>query len=779
MLNWWLGRPAEADRAQGTKLQAGCNGIPIYLRSLDEDTEIEPPETPAPVFAARALKSALFGTPTPLDDDMTSDDKESGSRVGRDATKPLSRSLSPTKPPGILLTPGTGTARRKTVSFGNEVFDLKDERAEKGDHAEVPDDSPGKFANQWASKPASTKRPRKTALIKSLESAREVKTAKPGPDGVDPSPESKPVRRPSLDLVTKATIAAKASSRRAHESGKNNQDLLQELFGSTPVDCDLTTDLNDPHSQSGKYWKTEYNKYHQEAEAEMQKLLKYKQLAKSYAKKKDADALELSEKLKEEQGRVAVMEDRILNLSARIAAAGVEVSDEESHSLMKELARQTALAVQYKTQVAEFRAVLEGCDRKCPTSSQTEQIILNENVELKNAREQLKEMGSLREELQKAKQDLSDEQAKRARLQEENTKLTCELLHTDFRLEKQLEKYEKKRQSFDQQRQKRENVLQNLQKDYDELKENAKSQRRDAEHLLKKRHDQAVDLKKELMSIRGAEETIQVLQRALDHKTAELQAVSDAYQKEIDELTMGRKPSSKSAVSANDAFDKRLLGSSSKALSSDTTSQTRESLIPISSQSISRPSKALASMKPARSDIPADSLRPRLSHSALSEIINNATVDTTPPRGSGPIQHTPLVRMTPLTNRFSSMSLQSPDLQLPSPEQSLPQITGRSVHERHCLPSPRPSMFNLASSPPKVAMIRSRNSEAKERVGENLLGRRFTNVHSSRLSSIEGSKARRDLPPDRVAAAKARLEQKNAEKKKAQALESDKENHRS
>jgi hypothetical protein len=43
---------------------------------------------------------------------------------------------------------------------------------------------------------------------------------------------------------------------------------------------------------------------------------------------------------------------------------------------------------------------------------------------------------------------------------------------------------------------------------------------------------------------------------------------------------------------------------------------------------------------------------------------------------------------------------------------------------------------------------------------------------------MDGSRARRELPPERAAAAKARLEQKNAEKKRAQAMGRDKENIR-
>jgi hypothetical protein len=558
----------------------------------------------------------------------------------------------------------------------------------------------------------------------------------------------------------------------------------------------MTMDLNEPHSQSGKFWKSEYEHYHQEARREMEKLLKYKQLAKSYAKKRDAEAIDLSERLKEEQRRVISMEDKISELTALIACAGSEGSDDDAPELIKDLARQTALAVQYKSQVEELRTLVEDGDAlagkthdgKRFTSPRTEQTLLDTNRELKKAREQLREMVSLQDDLHKVRQALSAEEKKNAKLQEENTKLTQELLHAELRLERHLEKSEKKRQSFEEKREKRDDALQNLQKDYDKLKEIAKSQRRDAEHLLKKRHDQAVELRKEIASLRGSESTAQELQRVLQEKNYEHEKTIANYQKQIEELKGGWNQEPKKERPLKERKEKKLTNDLSDIISSNPASEVRDSMIPVSSSSICRPSKALASSKHNRSDTPTDSPRRRSSHSALSEIINNATVDSTPPRRAGLVQHTPIVKVTPLANGFSRMSLHSPDLksldlQLPSPEPSLPQINpqpkNRAVHERNCHISPRPSMFNLASSPPKVALVRSRTSDENSGgLNENIASHRYITASSSRLSSMDCSRTRRELPPERAAAAKARLEQKNAEKKRAQAMGRDKENIR-
>ena len=83
------------------------------------------------------------------------------------------------KPQGILLTPGTATVRRKTVSFGDGVFDNegKDAIGKSG----VPNDCPGKFPSPYTPKPKVNENlepARRTALTETLEAARDGKTKK-------------------------------------------------------------------------------------------------------------------------------------------------------------------------------------------------------------------------------------------------------------------------------------------------------------------------------------------------------------------------------------------------------------------------------------------------------------------------------------------------------------------------------------------------------------------------------------------------------------------------
>ena len=745
------------------------------LTSTDGNAEIEVPETPAPVFAARALKSAIFGTPAPADDETVHEaeqDENEAETMGAKKTKDLQfSSLSPTKPQGILLTPGTATSRRKTVSFGHEVVDNAEQNAnEKGSSKSC---SVGKRHISAGSK---VDRPLKsTRLTKALEDARGGRS---GRGGTETSRSSSDLQL-LLDLESKNKEQGETRlDRRPSKSGKSNQDL-KELMTEGEFDGDMTMDLNEPHSQSGRYWKSEFEQYHEEAQAEMKKLMKYKNLAKSYAKKKDAEALNLAEKLKEEQRRVVSMDDKISKLSGQIAITGLDGEEDNSPELIRELARQTAMAVQYRAQVEEFRVALEGNDEKTNASNsgnrfaspRTEQTLLDTHRELKKARDQLKDMSALRDEIRGLKQNLVTVEGATKKLQEENTKLTQELLHADLRLEKEVEKSEKRRQSWQERLQKKEDAFQSLQKDYDTLKESAKSQRRDAEHLLKKRHDQAVELKKELASIKGVGSAAKDLQQALQTKTAEHNQIVADYQRQIERLISTHSDDVQVVALPTKAALAQVGQPARTEASNNENMHPRDSHIPVLSQSIPRPSKTLAFTRQSHTERSDGSQHPRPSSSALSEITNGASSERLPLTTSSSVQFSPLV------NRFTNLSLDEPDVELPSPEPSLlSQVPGRAILEKNYHASPRPSMFVIPSSPPKPAMMRSRTSGELARQRSTA---KPANLSSSRLSTLESSKARIALPPERAAAAKARLEQKNAEKKRAQAIMSaDKENFR-
>ncbi|KAK7749948.1 hypothetical protein SLS53_000530 [Cytospora paraplurivora] len=397
------------------------------LGTADDTENIEQPDTPAPVFAARALKHAIFGTPV-------------GSKeiASKQETKPAAASIamhqpanidsnefdSPSKPNGILLTPGTGTSRRKRVSFGRDV----------------------KHNAVLADLDATRARPR-TRLQEILESSRRQNARLSDPDHMKTRTFT-----PDYDET-------------------DEWEEVDDLDG----DPDITVDLNEPRSQSGLYWKTEFQKYHDEARAEMEKLVKYKQLAKSYAKAKDAEALDLNERLREEQDKVLQMEKKVADLAGRIGAEqGQGEGTRDDRKLLRDLRRETTLAMQYRNQVEELETLLkesgysaDGTRRRRAGASLPISQTLEDQRELRKARERLKELSDARQELQRVKSNLSAAEQRERKLELEKRKISADLIQSEFKiaeLERKLSKAEHERQRKDSQYEK-------LKADYDALKE--------------------------------------------------------------------------------------------------------------------------------------------------------------------------------------------------------------------------------------------------------------------------------------------------------------------
>ncbi|KAL2152070.1 hypothetical protein VTH82DRAFT_5254 [Thermothelomyces myriococcoides] len=112
----------------------------------DDTTQIEAPDTPAPVFAVRALKTALFGTPAPRDRRPASKSGNDNTATKNGGSTAATADKSPAKPPGILLTPGT-------------------------------DNCPGKFPSPWVDRNGGEAQPRpKTKLQQAMERSRKGST---------------------------------------------------------------------------------------------------------------------------------------------------------------------------------------------------------------------------------------------------------------------------------------------------------------------------------------------------------------------------------------------------------------------------------------------------------------------------------------------------------------------------------------------------------------------------------------------------------------------------
>ncbi|KAK4159031.1 putative urease accessory protein UreF-like protein [Cladorrhinum sp. PSN259] len=457
MISWALKR--NSDNARDAAAGGGGG---------EDTTQLDIPDTPAPVFAVRALKTALFGTPAQRERKAAMNKKKNNKLAHQNSVP-----ISPPRPPGILLTPGTGTSRRKRVSFGHDVKQGSGGPA-RSSTSSLSDGATNKAPTAWDDRPADTPIPRpKTRLLKTMEDARTNRDD---------------------DTVTDARDFA--------SQGKDSEDVWEEVDDEedndeddddeSDFDADITTDLNEPHSRSGKYWKSYFETYHADAKAELEKLVKYKHLVKSYAKQKDAEALDLAEKLKEEQDKVKEMESKIAEITRQVAISKRRNGGESDTRLMGELSKQTELAREYKIQVEELEDLLHGendeLDRggigKRRTSPRTQQTILETQRELRKARSQLRELEQLREERDRLKSDLKISEQRATKLAEENRKLSSELTKSSSKvqgLEKNLEE------------------TQNL---YAELKENTKKRLTEALEVSEKKGEIISGLQKEIESLK-------------------------------------------------------------------------------------------------------------------------------------------------------------------------------------------------------------------------------------------------------------------------------------
>ncbi|KAF2263827.1 hypothetical protein CC78DRAFT_617210 [Lojkania enalia] len=265
-----------------------------------DTTFIEPPDTPAHQFAVNAFKHAIFGTPTAEDTNGGAKKLEKRSKINVANSRSAELSVpvelappsSPSKP-GILMTPGTAAKGRKTVSFGSQVVDNESKRSNVGGSG-IPGDCPGKFPSPWT-----------------FDTEPKVDTEK----------DKMLCARPTAALYD----ARKTTQLKAGQGPKARDD------------SDITIDMGSPRSESGKYWKQQYESYAERSEKEIKKLVTKQQVAKNFAKRKDGEMTELATRLAEERKRFRNRErelagqnreyqERLRQAMAENAAASMEIT---------------------------------------------------------------------------------------------------------------------------------------------------------------------------------------------------------------------------------------------------------------------------------------------------------------------------------------------------------------------------------------------------------------------------------------------------------------------
>jgi hypothetical protein len=464
-----------------------------------DTTQVDAPDTPAPVFAARALKNVIWGHSTAVEHPSPAKTKPSENERVESTTANSNNSgnavpidtRSPTKLNSILLTPGTGASRRKRVSFGRDV--------KAGNNAD--------FSPLAATSTRNGRQRKRTTLQQALENSRPAKSKAPEQAEKEPEPA-------------------------------NTDDESEWEDDDVCCNHDLTVDLNEPHSESGKYWKAEWARYREEAKSDIEQLVKYKANAKSYAAKKDNEASQLSQKLKEEQAKVAEMEKKMAEMATRLAAAGRHGSDRESTSLSRDIAKQNSLISGYRERVKELEDRLKEVSNQAKpdrvsrlridTSPRTEQSIYEVSRELRKARSELRQMDRLREEVKRLKSHLATSRERVAELEIQTSAGEGAESTRVARLDKQLREV---KEDF----RRKDTELRKLKEDYESLKRDAKSRTTEAMQVLRVKNEKIDELEKRLKAAEAANATTR--RQSLYSTTAEQNTITRDLKSSIESLS--------------------------------------------------------------------------------------------------------------------------------------------------------------------------------------------------------------------------------------------------
>lgn len=537
---------------------------------------------------------------------------------------------------------------------------------------------------------------------------------------------------------------------------KDPDDVWEEVDDDR--DPDVTVDLNEPHSRSGKYWKSCFESYHADAKAEMEKLVKYKQLAKSYAKMKDSEALDLQQKLGEEQERVRKMEEKVAELGRNIHAgrAKGDKGSRKDSEMVAELQEQKALAAEYRLQVEELEEMLVSAgqepdgDRRRrkaagSTSPRTAKTLIETNRELRKARAQLKEFRHVQDELSRLKAELAAERAKSGKLAEENRKLAGDLSRSSSRvvdLEKKLDDSRNEART-------KEHEFRRLRSEHDQLKENAKARFSEAEQVVAKKNETISSLKDEIRSLK-TENSERLASSREERKTQRRKVFSEST---YNKRSQGAVPEDNTTKILDSIESRGRSNTANRQSLPQLPSNIHEDIDAKHSQSHKPDSHEdetlILASRALRQRITADAGKNRSSSSALSDRAN--------------LQETRQTETSSGSSRHSYPSRQTAEQSLPA----LPRTSnGDGVYNLRRKDS-RSSVYRKASE------IRPSSADS-ERPQIDLMQSHFARLGDTVNTSTawDISTVKTSLPAERRAAAIARLQRKKADRARTERAES-------
>lgn len=640
--------------------------------------------------------------------------------------------VSPSK--GILLTPGTGTSRRKNVSFVGLALN---DKASAEDSRRMDSILGLDVKKPFTANPLPIDQHRQTKLTKALYKAK-IGLSKEKIDrgaGDDASEDSFLPFKPVDGFRVKA----------------DSQDEIADLSGDT------TIDLNQPFSRSGKHWKAEYERYHKKSDREMKQIIKYGKSIKSFAVKKDSEASELGEKLHLELSKVAAMEAKVSRLAVQLASARVQGSeDADQAKLVNDLAKQTALAVRYKQKADRYKStLLKKTSTVAQAESGVENALLPSVKNLSNNSSQVsdkaEEMASLRSELENFRESakVAEEKAKvleaeNATLRESMDKLKAEAASYETKRLAREEDFKMRAAIMTTAKEDCETQLYEITADHQKLlcklrfQENSQGETRNQTTNFSEsgKKSRLLDLEDSAVASKTT------LPKLISHPSNPAHRIKP-QQAHVDVWTLSAQGNGMNDIS------------SAKKPAFDHVSEHRESNIFGALREINQ--NLISEREPGD----------------LLPSLNRASIPRTPSKLHKRHHNSELLPgNAPKQDPLSEINSEKTPLLGPQPVKS--SASKRMRERRSTISSPRPSLLNFASSPPKTMSdscprdpnprLKSLETYQPTTSSAPVLPASSTSAAASRTSTLAGGRRQTTLPPERAAAAKARLKERSIEK---------------
>ena len=670
---------------------------------------------------------------------------------------------SPAK--GILLTPGTGTTRRKTVSFGAITQSLECQPNQTLDPDDRIKPSEGEPSVLAMSKKAQSEQPRETSLNKKLFKQRNE----------------------ALDTEIQKPFAIEAESSEYFEKPSEQNDtraMKDKVNGGIEGDSEMTTDLKDPRSKSGQHWKREYSRYHEKSDHEMRKLIRHSQIAKSYAMKRDSEATNLNEKLKNSLAKVSEMEAKVAELAMQLAKGCTHEKDRVSDQadLMNQLATQTAQALRYKYKAEKYETAIREhglksglVDHQC---DEVEGKLDESPVVVADAlptQDQTAELKSLRSEVSSLRSAAESAEDKAAQLALENTTFK----NTIRRVKEEMKKYEIRHKASEERRKQRDHTFKvqkrtleaNLAQCKMELENQIEQHRKEKADLIGDNGHMLVKGDKTNLGVTSQEQVIEDLQqqiRDLKEEVSNLQPdlLQNQQRKMSQELRQAREDLQKTKLE-NGALRLRFKATSAgNVVSLDSIKPQQHPIVQSSNVDVwtdmTRPNRRSRDVE-QRSHPPPNADVRRIDNGEERNVQQLVLTEI----NSNNIEQRPLNRSEANDDprsKYSEINLIFPHKPSPTTNISVPSTSSR-----------RPSLLTYPSSPPtrrssSYIPPRLHQPSLVSAANEVPCSKKPTDVQptvgTNREIMMRGEK-KSSLPPDRVAAARLRLEMRNQDKAKA------------